>query len=127
MRTVARSSKDSFVLNGTKTWTSNAPFANLFVVWAKSKHMAVLFVVSSLKKGMKRLSVPIIDGELSLRASTTGMIVLEDLQPDSDAFLPGLEGLKGPFECLKRARYVFPGVRWGPRNSACRLPFAFGG
>lgn len=115
MRTVARSSQGGFVLNGTKTWISNAPFADVFVVWAKSEAHGGAIRGFLLEKGMKGLSAPKIDGKLSLRASTTGMIVMEDVHVGSDALLPGVEGLKGPFECLNRARY---GISWGAMGAA---------
>ncbi|MDZ7895639.1 MAG: acyl-CoA dehydrogenase [Sphingobium sp.] len=115
MRTVARADGDGFVLNGTKTWISNAPFADVFVVWAKSEAHGGKIRGFVLEKGAKGLSAPKIEGKLSLRASTTGMIVLDDVRVGADALLPNVEGLKGPFGCLNRARY---GISWGALGAA---------
>jgi len=115
MRTVARADGDGFVLNGTKTWISNAPFADVFVVWAKSEAHGGKIRGFILEKGAKGLSAPKIEGKLSLRASTTGMIVLDDVRVGADALLPNVEGLKGPFGCLNRARY---GISWGALGAA---------
>ena len=105
MRTTAKKDGDGYVLNGTKTWISNAPFADVFVVWAKSEAHGGKIRGFVLEKGMAGLSAPKIEGKLSLRASTTGMIVMEDVKVGADALLPDVEGLKGPFGCLNRARY----------------------
>lgn len=115
MRTVARADGDGFVLNGAKTWISNAPFADVFVVWAKSEAHGGKIRGFVLEKGAKGLSAPKIQGKLSLRASTTGMIVLDDVRVGADALLPNVEGLKGPFGCLNRARY---GISWGALGAA---------
>lgn len=115
MRTVARADGDGFVLNGAKTWISNAPFADVFVVWAKSEAHGGKIRGFILEKGAKGLSAPKIEGKLSLRASTTGMIVLDDVRVGADALLPNVEGLKGPFGCLNRARY---GISWGALGAA---------
>ena len=115
MRTVAKKDGDGFRLSGSKTWISNSPFADVFVVWAKSEahgHKVRGFV---LDKGMKGLSAPKIEGKLSLRASTTGEIVMDDVALPADALLPGVEGIKGPFGCLNRARY---GISWGALGAA---------
>ncbi len=115
MRTIARQDGDGYVLNGTKTWISNAPFADVFVVWAKSEAHGGKIRGFVLDKGMAGLSAPKIGGKLSLRASTTGMIVMEDVKVGADALLPDVEGLKGPFGCLNRARY---GISWGAMGAA---------
>ena len=115
MRTVAKKDGDGYVLNGTKTWISNAPFADVFVIWAKSEAHGGKIRGFVLDKGMAGLSAPKIEGKLSLRASTTGMIVMEDVKVGADALLPDVEGLKGPFGCLNRARY---GISWGAMGAA---------
>lgn len=115
MRTVAKKTADGYVLSGTKTWISNAPFADVFVVWAKSEAHGGGIRGFILEKGMKGLSAPKIEGKLSLRASTTGMIVMEDVAVGEDALLPDVQGLKGPFGCLNRARY---GISWGALGAA---------
>jgi glutaryl-CoA dehydrogenase len=115
MRTTAKKVDGGYVLSGTKTWISNAPFADVFIIWAKSDaHQGGIrgFV---LEKGMQGLSAPKIKGKLSLRASTTGMIVMEDVAVGDDALLPDVQGLKGPFGCLNRARY---GISWGALGAA---------
>ncbi len=115
MRTTARKVDGGYVLNGTKTWISNAPFADVFVVWAKSDAHGGGIRGFVLEKGMKGLSAPKIEGKLSLRASTTGMIVMEDVLVPDEALLPDVQGLKGPFGCLNRARY---GISWGALGAA---------
>jgi glutaryl-CoA dehydrogenase len=115
MRTVARMDGDGYVLHGSKTWISNAPFADVFVVWAKSEAHGGKIRGFVLEKGMKGLSAPRIEGKLSLRASTTGMIQMDDVRVGADAILPDVEGLKGPFSCLNRARY---GISWGALGAA---------
>jgi len=115
MRTHAQKVDGGYRLNGSKTWISNAPIADVFIVWAKSDaHDGALrgFV---LEKGAKGLSAPKIEGKLSLRASITGEIVLDDVEVSEDAILPGVVGLKGPFGCLNRARY---GISWGTMGAA---------
>lgn len=115
MKTVARPDGDGFVINGSKTWISNAPFADVFVVWAKSEAHGGAIRGFVLERGMKGLSAPKIEGKISLRASTTGMIVMDDVKVGADALLPDVEGLKGPFGCLNRARY---GISWGAMGAA---------
>ncbi len=115
MTTNAKTDGDGFVLNGTKTWISNSPFADVFVVWAKSEAHGGAIRGFVLEKGMKGLSAPKIAGKVSLRASTTGMIVMEDVKVGAEALLPDVEGLKGPFGCLNRARY---GISWGAMGAA---------
>jgi len=115
MRTVAKKTDGGYVLNGTKTWISNSPIADVFVVWAKSEAHGGKIRGFVLKKGTEGLSTPKIDGKLSLRASITGQIVMEDVVIDEGALLPHVEGLKGPFGCLNRARY---GISWGVLGAA---------
>ena len=115
MTTVAKRDGDGYSLSGSKTWISNAPFADVFVVWAKSEAHDGKIRGFVLDKGMAGLSAPKIEGKLSLRTSTTGMIVMDDVKLPSDAILPEVEGLKGPFGCLNRARY---GISWGAMGAA---------
>jgi glutaryl-CoA dehydrogenase len=115
MRTTATKVHGGYRLNGTKTWISNAPIADLFVVWAKSDAHGGAIRGFLLEKGMHGLSAPKIENKLSLRASITGMVVMEDVLVPDEALLPGVEGLKGPFGCLNRARY---GISWGALGAA---------
>jgi glutaryl-CoA dehydrogenase len=115
MRTTARRTDGGYLLNGTKTWISNAPLADVFVVWAKSDAHGGKIRGFVLDKGTPGLSAPKIGGKLSLRASVTGQIVMEDVEVSEDALLPGVEGLKGPFGCLNRARF---GISWGVMGAA---------
>lgn len=115
MKTSARKTASGYVLNGSKTWISNAPIADVFVVWAKSDAHGGKIRGFVLEKGMDGLSAPRIDGKLSLRASVTGEIAMRDVEVGEDALLPGAEGLKGPFGCLNRARY---GISWGAMGAA---------
>ena len=115
MKTVAKKTANGYVLNGAKMWISNAPIADVFVVWAKSEAHGGKIKGFVLEKGMKGLSSPKIGGKLSLRASITGEIVLKDVEVGEDALLPHVEGLKGPFGCLNRARY---GISWGVMGAA---------
>lgn len=111
MRTYARKvDGGGYCLSGAKTWISNAPIADVFVVWAKSEAHGGAIRGFILDKGMPGLSAPAIKGKLSLRASITGMINLDDVVVPEEALLPNVEGLKGPFGCLNRARY---GISWG--------------
>ena len=115
MKTRATKTANGYVLNGTKMWISNAPIADVFVVWAKSEAHGGKIRGFVLDKGMKGLSAPKIGGKLSLRASITGEIVMKDVEVGEDALLPNVEGLKGPFGCLNRARY---GISWGVLGAA---------
>jgi len=115
MRSHARKDGDGFVLSGSKTWISNSPFADIFVVWAKSEAHDGRIRGFVLEKGMKGLSAPKIEGKMSLRASTTGEIVMDEVRLPADALLPHVEGMKGPFGCLNRARY---GISWGSMGAA---------
>jgi len=115
MKTTAKKTADGYVLNGAKMWISNAPIADVFVVWAKSEAHGGKIRGFVLDKGTKGLSTPKIGGKLSLRASVTGEIVMKDVEVGEDALLPFVEGLKGPFGCLNRARY---GIAWGAMGAA---------
>ncbi|WBX85193.1 acyl-CoA dehydrogenase [Sphingosinicella microcystinivorans] len=115
MRTRARKIDGGYRISGSKTWISNAPIADVFVIWAKSDAHGGAIRGFVLEKGMKGLSAPKIEGKLSLRASITGMVVMEDVEVGEDALLPDVEGLKGPFGCLNRARY---GISWGALGAA---------
>jgi glutaryl-CoA dehydrogenase len=115
MTTRAIRTEGGYVLRGAKTWISNAPIADVFVVWAKSDAHGGKVRGFVVEKGTKGLSAPKIDGKLSLRASITGEIVLDDVELGEDALLPGVEGMSGPFGCLNRARY---GIAWGVMGAA---------
>jgi glutaryl-CoA dehydrogenase len=115
MKTRAEKTATGYRLTGSKMWISNAPFADVFVVWAKSEAHGGKIRGFVLEKGLKGLSAPKIGGKLSLRASTTGEIVMDGVEVSEDALLPNVEGLKGPFGCLNRARY---GISWGALGAA---------
>ena len=115
MTTTAVKTADGYRLNGAKMWISNAPIADVFVIWAKSEAHDGKIRGFILEKGMKGLSAPKIEGKLSLRASVTGEVILQDVEVGEDALLPHVEGLKGPFGCLNRARY---GISWGVMGAA---------
>ena len=115
MKTVAKKVDGGYVLNGSKMWISNSPFSDVFVVWAKSEAHDGKIRGFILEKGMKGLSAPKIEGKLSLRASTTGEIVMDNVEISEEQLLPNVSGLKGPFGCLNRARY---GISWGVMGAA---------
>jgi glutaryl-CoA dehydrogenase len=115
MKTWAKKDGDDYVISGSKTWISNAPFADVFVIWAKSDEHGGAIRGFVLEKGMAGLSAPKIKGKISLRASTTGMIMMDEVRVPASALLPNVEGLKGPFGCLNRARY---GISWGAMGAA---------
>jgi glutaryl-CoA dehydrogenase len=115
MCTTAVRTPNGYRLNGNKTWISNAPIADVFVVWAKSEAHGGAIRGFVLDKGHDGLTAPKIGHKLSLRASITGMINLDDVEVGEEALLPGVEGLKGPFGCLNRARY---GISWGSMGAA---------
>ncbi len=121
MKTTAKKVQGGYVLNGTKMWISNAPIADVFVIWAKSEEHDGKIKGFVLEKGAEGLSAPKIGGKLSLRASVTGEVVLKDVAVGEDALLPNVEGLKGPFGCLNRARY---GIGWGVMGVAENCWFA---
>ena len=113
MRTRARTVDGGFLLNGSKTWISNSPIADLFLVWAKDDAGDIRGFL--IEKGTKGLSAPKIEGKFSLRASVTGMIMLQDVLVPTAAMLPKVKGLRGPFSCLNNARY---GIAWGALGAA---------
>jgi len=115
MKTRAEKTATGYRLTGSKMWISNAPIADVFVVWAKSEDHGGKISGFILEKGMTGLSAPKIGGKLSLRASVTGEIVMDGVEVGEDALLPNVEGLKGPFGCLNRARY---GIAWGVMGAA---------
>ena len=113
MKTNAVKVKGGYVINGTKTWISNAPHADVAIVWAKDESGKIKgFIIDRESEG---LSTPKIEGKLSLRASATGQIILENVFCDDSKILPNVSGLRGPFECLNSARY---GISWGVLGSA---------
>ncbi|KAI9348667.1 mitochondrial glutaryl-CoA dehydrogenase [Obelidium mucronatum] len=103
MESNAKKTSDGYILNGSKTWITNSPIADVFIVWAK------------LDGGMKGLTAPKIEGKFSLRASITGQIVMDDVHVPAENILPNVQGLKGPFGCLNNARY---GISWGVLGAA---------
>jgi glutaryl-CoA dehydrogenase len=115
MRTRAVKTADGYRLSGSKMWITNSPIADVFIVWAKSEAHGGAIKGFVLEKGMKGLSAPKIKEKLSLRASITGEIVMDEVEVGEDALLPNVEGLKGPFGCLNRARY---GIGWGSMGAA---------
>ncbi|MEI4262435.1 acyl-CoA dehydrogenase [Roseovarius sp. D0-M9] len=115
MKTRAEKIDGGYRLTGSKMWISNSPIADVFVVWAKSDAHDGKIRGFVLEKGMNGLSAPKIEGKQSLRASVTGEIVMKGVEVGEDALLPHVEGLKGPFGCLNRARY---GIAWGVMGAA---------
>jgi len=115
MKTRAEKTASGYRLTGTKTWISNSPIADVFIIWAKSEAHGGKIRGFVLEKGTPGLSAPKIGNKLSLRASITGEIVMDGVEVGEDALLPGVEGLKGPFGCLNRARY---GISWGVLGAA---------
>jgi len=115
MRTRAEKVAGGYRLSGSKMWITNSPIADVFVVWAKSDAHGGGIRGFVLEKGMKGLSAPKIEGKLSLRASITGEIVMDGVEVGEDAIFPEVQGLKGPFGCLNRARY---GIAWGTMGAA---------
>jgi glutaryl-CoA dehydrogenase len=113
MKTRARKVDGGYLLDGTKTWISNAPVADVFIIWAKNDADEICGLV--LDKGMKGLSTQRIEGKFSLRASCTGQIAMSEVFVPEDNLLPGARGLKAPFSCLTRARY---GIAWGVLGAA---------
>jgi glutaryl-CoA dehydrogenase len=113
MITRARKVDGGYLMSGAKTWISNAPIADVFVVWAKTDDGIIRGFI--LEKGWKGLSTPAIHGKIGLRASITGEIVLDDVMVPEENLLPGVTGLKGPFTCLNSARY---GIAWGALGAA---------
>jgi len=112
MKTRAERIEGGFRINGTKMWITNSPIADIFIVWAKLEGKIRGFI---LEKGMPGLSAPKIEGKFSLRASVTGEIVMDNVEVPESALMPNVEGLKGPFGCLNKARY---GIAWGALGAA---------
>ena len=115
MTTRAVRTPDGYRISGSKTWISNSPIADVFVVWAKSDAHDDQIRGFVLERGSPGLATPKIEGKLSLRASITGMIMMDEVEVGDDALLPDVQGLKGPFGCLNRARY---GISWGAMGAA---------
>ncbi len=115
MKTIATKTDSGYELNGTKTWISNSPLADVFIIWAKMENKDGPIRGFILEKDFNGLSAPKIEGKLSLRASTTGSIVLDGVKVGESALLPDAMGLSGPFGCLNRARY---GIAWGTMGAA---------
>ena len=115
MTTRAQKIDGGYRLTGSKTWISNAPIADVFVIWAKSAEHNDEIRGFVLEKGMKGLTAPKLEGKLSLRASVTGQVVMDGVEVPEDALLPNVSGLKGPFGCLNRARF---GICWGSMGAA---------
>jgi glutaryl-CoA dehydrogenase len=113
MKSRARKVDGGYVLNGAKMWISNAPVADVMVVWAKTEEEGIRGFI--LERGMKGLTTPKIEGKFSLRASVTGEIAMADVFVPAENLLPGVAGLKGPFSCLNNARY---GIAWGALGAA---------
>ena len=112
MVTNAKKVDGGFILNGAKNWITNSPIADIFIIWAKLDGEIRGFI---LEKGMKGLSAPKIEGKMSLRASITGMISMQDVFVPAENIFPDVKGLKGPFSCLNKARY---GIGWGALGAA---------
>ena len=112
MRARATPATGGYVLNGTKTWITNAPIADVFVIWAKLDGVIRGFI---LERGMQGLTTPAIEGKFSLRASATGQVVMADVFVPEENLFAGVKGLKGPFACLNKARY---GIAWGALGAA---------
>ena len=113
MKSRARKVADGYLLRGSKMWISNAPIADVMVVWAKTEDEGIRGFI--LERGMKGLTTPKIEGKFSLRASATGEIAMDDVFVPAENLLPGVSGLKGPFSCLNNARY---GIAWGALGAA---------
>lgn len=115
MTTRAKKVDGGYLLSGAKTWISNSPIADVFIIWAKSEAHGDGIRGFIVERGAKGLETPKIEGKLSLRASITGMILMDEIELSEDALLPDVQGLKGPFGCLNRARY---GISWGALGAA---------
>ncbi|XP_053957092.1 glutaryl-CoA dehydrogenase, mitochondrial [Anastrepha ludens] len=109
------SASKSYIINGSKTWITNSPIADVIIIWAKCEDGKVRGFIVDRAQSKKGLSTPVIEGKFSLRASTTGMILMDDLHVPEGNLLPNVEGFKGPFGCLNNARY---GIAWGALGAA---------
>ena len=113
MKTNAKKTKDGYLLNGSKTWITNAPIANVLIIWAKDEQGILRgFIVD---RGVKGLTTPTLEGKFALRASVTGQIFLDDVLVGEDKILPEVQSFRGPFSCLNMARY---GIAWGSIGAA---------
>ncbi|ORX60438.1 glutaryl-CoA dehydrogenase [Hesseltinella vesiculosa] len=115
METTAKKVNGHYVLNGSKTWITNSPVADVFVVWAKNLEEDGAIRGFILERGMAGLETPTIHGKMSLRASVTGMIMMDNVEVPAENLMPNVKGLKGPFGCLNNARY---GIAWGALGAA---------
>lgn len=113
METRARKDGDYYILNGSKTWITNSPIADVFIIWAKDDNNEIRGFI--LEKGMEGLAAPKIEGKFSLRSSVTGMILMNNVRVPAENLLPNVKGLKGPFGCLNNARF---GIAWGALGAA---------
>ena len=113
MATTAKRDGGDYRLNGSKTWITNSPFADVYVVWAKTEDGVIRGFI--LEKGMAGLSAPVLHGKVGLRTSVTGQVVMDDVRVPAANLLEGVQGLKGPFTCLNSARY---GIAWGALGAA---------
>jgi len=113
MTTFAKKDGDDYLISGRKMWISNAPFADVFIIWAKDENKDIRGFI--LEKGMPGLEVTTINGKFSLRTSSTGEVSMDKVRIPSSNMLPGAKGLKGPFSCLNKARY---GIAWGSLGAA---------
>lgn len=108
-------SSKTYILSGSKTWITNSPLADVLIVWAKCDDSKIRGFIVDRSISSKGLSTPKIEGKFSLRSSTTGMILMDDVPVPEENVLPKVEGLKGPFTCLNNARY---GIAWGALGAA---------
>jgi len=113
METRARKDGNMYILNGSKTWITNSPIADVFIIWAKDDNNEIRGFI--LEKGMEGLAAPKIEGKFSLRSSDTGMILMNNVKVPAENLLPNVKGLKGPFGCLNNARF---GISWGALGAA---------
>ena len=115
MLTRAKQVDGGYLISGAKNWITNSPIADVFIIWAKSDAHDNKIKGFILERGMKGLESPKIEGKFSLRASTTGMIQMDEVFVPEENILPNISGLAGPFGCLNRARY---GIAWGTMGAA---------
>ena len=113
MKTYAKKSKDGYILNGSKTWITNSPIADVLIIWAKDEQGILRGFI--IDRDCKGLTTPKLEGKFSLRASITGQIFLDDVHVGEDKILPEVQSFKGPFSCLNMARY---GIAWGSLGAA---------
>lgn len=113
MKTIAKKTKDGYLLNGSKTWITNSPIADVLIVWAKDEQGILRGFI--LDRDLKGLTTPTLEGKFALRASITGQIFLDDVFVGEDKILPEVQSFRGPFSCLNMARY---GIAWGALGAA---------